>query len=121
MPPPPIKGLYAAELKNLFLHYRRDRVKVYDFKTFAADPSEVANSLVRSLGLAPHDYSAKMAKNDRGFWVLRGADSKSDHETPYDPMLPESRQTLRDFYAGPDRELLALLPDTPLSWIATDP
>jgi len=107
------QGLYAAQLAVYLRLFGRSQLLVLDSKTFAANPADTTNRVLKfgalpslsahysrfeqlratlphdaalvflTAGLAPHDFTGAATQNEQGFWVLEGKASKSNTQKPY--------------------------------------
>jgi len=116
------KGLYGSQLGTYVRLFGQANVLAMDFKTFARDPAAATNRVYAFAGLTPYEFGPdRAAKNEQGFWYLKGKESKSNKQKPYPPMLPSSKTMLGAFYKAPDAQLRALFPDEPFTWMDAVP
>ena len=91
------RGLYADLLKSYFRRFRREQVLILKFEDIISTPGALATRLHAFLGVAPRAGDAD------GLGVINPSENS-------DATLSDSlRRLLADRFAGPNRELAALL------------
>lgn len=95
------RGHYAEQLERAFALFSREQVHIIESEAFFADPQPQYQALLEFLGLRPFTPARFDVHNAR----------------PGDPMAPQTRRMLADYYRPHDERLAKLLGYQP-GWMA---
>ena len=91
------RGHYAEQLERVFAHFPRSQVHIIESEAFFADPAAEYQHLMEFLGLRLFKPTHFGCHNAR----------------PGDPMGPETRRELEQYYQPHDERLASLLGRSP--------